>query len=796
MKNLLIISLHADPYMAPGVGEWGGTHKYCKEILLMLSKTDINVVLITRKSYPYLPEYEIVFPNCKIVRIEVGHYDSFSKKELYELRDVSYSQTKKELSNIGFRPDMIHSVYWNSGQLAARLSSEWSIPFVHSIISNGKERLRKGMDEENEKRIDVESEVFSAAANIICITDKEKEDIATLYNIELQKIIVVGRYIHPVFIYPAHDRNGFPRSTTIRGDISNKYIYQPFRGSLQSGEWWNGKAFVYTGRLAANKGLSVIFKAWYILYDKYSAVCPPLWIVGGSASDIENVRKLIKKGVDNIEKPEQEGKILWWGYLDEAGLSAVYTRGLALIAHSIYEPGGRVIVEAMSSGLPVIATRVGFAADIIEPWINGLFVEYGDYSSLALCMDFFVKQPFLTPALGANARKTALTAIRKWSFEEKHLSLYSGRSDQKSLSTYLPLQEKDFSDLRAIRQYPYNQLFIAKKDIAETLEKNNIYDISDIEEINNGNGSSYLWYVECKNQEYMIKIPCDRINIYSIVDCCQNQDVILLGRKRYQAEIWAASFKDISPILGKDDAGHAIIRKYYRPSKTPSPDSFPKVFQKIIDFYKDNSGVVPKNAMSGVDRVLINERDISKADSEYHILCSVFPHQICFINYSLRAEILRWKQVLKNCPPSIYDDILLKMPISLSKLYEIAESERHYSPVMLHGGVNSKNIIITDNDDIPLLDNENLHIGWPGYDIADYLSSYAASSLELPDERSFWLSVCELIPKDMIPQRHVFAWLLFIEYSDMIFSKVRLLPFPQSRYERIDILAEIIQQSI
>lgn len=791
MKNLLILSLHADPYMAPGVGEWGGTHKYCKELLMMLSKTDINVILITRKSYPYLPDNEVVFSNCRIIRIEIGHYDNFSKKELYELRDVSYSQTKRVLLYIGFKPDMIHSIYWNSGQLAARLSSEWNVPFVHSVISNGKERLRKGLKEENKKRIDVESEIFSAATNIICITDKEKEDITALYNINPEKISVVGRYIHPVFIYPAHDRNGFPRSTTIAGDISDKYISQPFYGSLCSGEWWNGKAFVYTGRLAASKGLSVIFKAWNNLYNKYGDICPPLWIAGGSANDIENARQLLTDSIDNIEKPEHEGKILWWGYLDEAGLSALYTRALALIAHSLYEPGGRVIVEAMSSGIPIIATRVGFAVDIIEPWVNGLFVEYGDHSTLALCMEFFIKQPFLTPALGSEARKTALATIRKWGFEEKHLSLYSGKSNKKTLSIDLPS-----SDLRVIRQYPYNQIFIDKKDIAETLKKNGIYDISDIKEMTNGTGSSCLWYAGCKNQEYMVKVSCDRINIYSVVDYCQKNNVMLLGKKRYQAEIWATSFKHVSPILGKDDAGHAIIRKYYRSSRPLSVDLFPKVLKKINAFYQDNSGVLHEDAMSDVDTALTNEMNLSKADSEYRIVCSIFPAQISFTNYSLRAEILRWKQVLKNCPLSIHDDILLKMPIPFSKLYAIAESERFFPPVMLHGGFNSKNIIVAANDEIPLLDNENIHIGWPGYDIADFLSSYVASGCELHDEQFFWQSVCELIPKDLISQPYIFSWLLFIEYRDMIFSRVRLLSFPKSRYERIDILSKIIQQLV
>ena len=46
--------------------------------------------------------------------------------------------------------------------------------------------------------------------------------------------------------------------------------------------WWNKKAFIYCGRIASNKGVDIIIKAWIKLKEKYADNCPSLWIVGHS----------------------------------------------------------------------------------------------------------------------------------------------------------------------------------------------------------------------------------------------------------------------------------------------------------------------------------------------------------------------------------------------------------------------------------------------------------------------------------------------------------------------------------
>ncbi|MGE5838268.1 MAG: glycosyltransferase [Acidobacteriota bacterium] len=62
-------------------------------------------------------------------------------------------------------------------------------------------------------------------------------------------------------------------------------------------------------------------------------------------------------------------------------------------------------LEAMASGLPVIASAVGGLLDLIEDGRNGLLVPPGDADALAGAIDRLVAQPTLAAALGESARR-------------------------------------------------------------------------------------------------------------------------------------------------------------------------------------------------------------------------------------------------------------------------------------------------------------------------------------------------------------------------------------------------------
>jgi glycosyltransferase involved in cell wall biosynthesis len=81
-----------------------------------------------------------------------------------------------------------------------------------------------------------------------------------------------------------------------------------------------------------------------------------------------------------------------------------------VIAHTSTapEPFGRVIVEGMLAGRPVVATAAGGAAEIVTDSVDGLLVPPGDSEKLADAIRRLLDDPALAAKLTAQARKTAV----------------------------------------------------------------------------------------------------------------------------------------------------------------------------------------------------------------------------------------------------------------------------------------------------------------------------------------------------------------------------------------------------
>jgi glycosyltransferase involved in cell wall biosynthesis len=81
------------------------------------------------------------------------------------------------------------------------------------------------------------------------------------------------------------------------------------------------------------------------------------------------------------------------------------SRALALVLPSIwYENFPRTLVEAFGAGLPVIASRLGAMAELVEPGVTGLLFEPGDARELGELLRWAAAHPALMARMGANAR--------------------------------------------------------------------------------------------------------------------------------------------------------------------------------------------------------------------------------------------------------------------------------------------------------------------------------------------------------------------------------------------------------
>jgi glycosyltransferase involved in cell wall biosynthesis len=109
---------------------------------------------------------------------------------------------------------------------------------------------------------------------------------------------------------------------------------------------------LYVGRLSAEKGVELLLATW----RKLGAAAPPLRIVG--AGPLEGmVDAAIREGL----------RITWVGRLSQEGVLQEMRRARTLIVPSTcYEGLPRTVVEAFSTGLPVIATNLGGLRGVVD----------------------------------------------------------------------------------------------------------------------------------------------------------------------------------------------------------------------------------------------------------------------------------------------------------------------------------------------------------------------------------------------------------------------------------------------
>jgi glycosyltransferase involved in cell wall biosynthesis len=86
-------------------------------------------------------------------------------------------------------------------------------------------------------------------------------------------------------------------------------------------------------------------------------------------------------------------------------MAPIYTESDILVLTSQHEGTPNVLLEAMASGLPVVATRVGGVAEIVRHGENGFLVDPGDEEGLCAAVRRLVDDPQLKFGMGRNGRQ-------------------------------------------------------------------------------------------------------------------------------------------------------------------------------------------------------------------------------------------------------------------------------------------------------------------------------------------------------------------------------------------------------
>lgn len=177
-------------------------------------------------------------------------------------------------------------------------------------------------------------------------------------------------------------------------------------GSTVARDRWgiDGPFALFVGRLASNKGLLELADAFAELARRDPTAHLLLaGADGGMASRVD--ARVAALGIGR-----QVHRV---GYVeDDATLAALYREARCTVLPSEYEAFGLVLLESLSQGTPVIASRVGGIPEFIEDGRAGLLVPPGDRAALAAAFDRLWSDPGLGRRLGEFGRAEVVPRFR------------------------------------------------------------------------------------------------------------------------------------------------------------------------------------------------------------------------------------------------------------------------------------------------------------------------------------------------------------------------------------------------
>ena len=116
------------------------------------------------------------------------------------------------------------------------------------------------------------------------------------------------------------------------------------------------------------------------------------------------------------------GKVVFAGWRED--ISACLNAMDIFVQPSLSEAFSQVLIEAMGVGLPVIATKVGGAGEVIEDGVNGLLIEPNDTDAIHRSILTFHKDREFRQRIGEAGSRSVRERFTAGHMVDRHLELY------------------------------------------------------------------------------------------------------------------------------------------------------------------------------------------------------------------------------------------------------------------------------------------------------------------------------------------------------------------------------------
>jgi D-inositol-3-phosphate glycosyltransferase len=389
-SRVAMISLHTSPLAPLGrTRDAGGMNVYIRELARELGRSGVEIDIFTRRIDCDTPTIQCPAYGVRLISLPAGPATLLPPSELHPY----VAEFSCRLSRFAEREvrsyNLIHSHYWLSAAAALPLARSWNVP--HVTMFHTVERLKSqqyGAPASNslasQVRIETERRIAATVERISVSTEHEGEQLRRLYGLapNLFQVIPCGV-----------DLDAFTPGTPAQREMARQRLASDGRPML-----------LFVGRLDAIKDLDLLLAS--VARMRTDAV---LHIVGGDPDgdpELDRLRAL----ASDLGIAE---RVRFPGAVAQRDLPDYYRAADALVVTSRYESFGLAAVEALASGLPVVAAQVGGLPSIITHGENGLLVRWRCPEAFAEQFDLLLEDTALRERLSATARPS----VERFSWE-------------------------------------------------------------------------------------------------------------------------------------------------------------------------------------------------------------------------------------------------------------------------------------------------------------------------------------------------------------------------------------------
>jgi len=240
-----------------------------------------------------------------------------------------------------------------------------------------------------------EEKMLERANRIIGVSDFTRRELLQYYKVKADKIRVIHNGVDTRKFQPATDKRKVKEELGLNPEDI---------------------AILSVGRLYARKGLFTLIESMPAVVKRFRNA---KFVISGKGQSNE-MRKLVA----HATRLGVRENIVFTGYFPDKKLPKLYQAADVFAFSTFYENLPFAVLEALSTGLPVVTTNVGGIPEMIESGKNGFLVQPFNTNQLSDKILHCLEHPAEAAEMGASARQTILERFDWRLIVQKVLRVY------------------------------------------------------------------------------------------------------------------------------------------------------------------------------------------------------------------------------------------------------------------------------------------------------------------------------------------------------------------------------------